>query len=208
MIKQPNKHELRTKETRTLLLQAAETIFVRDGYEGAELGEIAALAGRTKGAIYAQFKSKEDVFLALIEEKTKRRRAKMKELLAESSSQEENLAIFRKYCLNLSEDQTWALLLLEFKLYALRHPESRARLEKSYDDIIPGNPEKVLVQLLGSAGKGPNALKRSVAAYAILPLLQALAVEAQFVPSLLVETQVEKVAARVFDALLPLREKK
>src|SRR6266702_1981816 len=52
-----SKHELRTRETRELLLHAAETIFVRDGYEGAELGEVAALAGRTKGAIYAHFKS-------------------------------------------------------------------------------------------------------------------------------------------------------
>lgn len=33
--KKPNKQDLRTKETRELLLRAAETIFVRDGYEGA-----------------------------------------------------------------------------------------------------------------------------------------------------------------------------
>ena len=57
-VKKVNKHELKTRETRELLLQAAKTVFVRDGYEGAELGEIAALAGRTKGAIYAQFESK------------------------------------------------------------------------------------------------------------------------------------------------------
>jgi AcrR family transcriptional regulator len=72
-----NKHELRTRETRELLLHAAEKIFVRDGYEGAELGEIAALAGRTKGAIYAHFKSKEDIFLALVEHHTLRYRAQM-----------------------------------------------------------------------------------------------------------------------------------
>ena len=72
-----NKHELKTRETRALLIAAAETIFVRDGYEGAELGEIAALAGRTKGAIYAQFASKEDIFLALIEERTRIYREEM-----------------------------------------------------------------------------------------------------------------------------------
>src|SRR5580698_5325809 len=77
-----NKHDLRTKETRELLLQAAKDVFVRDGYEGAELGEIAALAGRTKGAIYAQFKSKEDIFLALVEERAHCYRARMERLLA------------------------------------------------------------------------------------------------------------------------------
>src|SRR5882724_8946111 len=127
--KKLNKHEIRTKETRELLLQAAEKIFVRDGYEGAELGEIAALAGRTKGAIYAQFKSKEDVFLALIEENTKSRRAQMEKMLAKSTSQEENLAAFRQFYLDLADDQAWAILMLEFKLYALRHPESKELFE-------------------------------------------------------------------------------
>src|SRR5260370_18111942 len=123
-VKTANKHELRTRETRALLLQAAETIFVRDGYEGAELGEIAALAGRTKGAIYAQFKSKEDIFLALIEDDILRYRAQMSEMLAQSTSIEENLAAYRRFCLDLAENQSWALCLLEFKLFSIRHPES------------------------------------------------------------------------------------
>src|ERR1700731_4792540 len=94
-VKTANRHELRTRETRALLLAAAETIFVRDGYEGAELGEIAALAGRTKGAIYAQFKSKEDIFLALIEDRALRYRAQMEGLLAKSTTVEGNKAALR-----------------------------------------------------------------------------------------------------------------
>ena len=42
--------QARTKETRKLLLGAAEKIFVRDGYEKAQVAQIAASAGRTKGA--------------------------------------------------------------------------------------------------------------------------------------------------------------
>ena len=53
----PNKHQLRAKQTRELLLKSAEIVFVRDGYLGAELGEIATLAGRSKGAIYGHFNS-------------------------------------------------------------------------------------------------------------------------------------------------------
>jgi hypothetical protein len=34
----PNKHQLRAKQTRELLLKSAEIVFVRDGYLGAELG--------------------------------------------------------------------------------------------------------------------------------------------------------------------------
>src|ERR1700730_11825055 len=123
--KKINKHELRTKETRELLLRSAETIFVRDGYEGAELGEIAALAGRTKGAIYAQFTSKEDIFLALIEDRSNCYRARMEKILAKSPSVEENIAALRSFYRERVEDKAWSLLLLEFKLFAMRHPESK-----------------------------------------------------------------------------------
>src|SRR5580698_8581176 len=102
--KLPNKNELRTKETRELLLRAAETIFVRDGYEGAELGEIASLAGRTKGAIYAQFKSKEDIFLALVGDNMQRHRARMADLLKTSTSVEGNIALMRQFFLDMAEE--------------------------------------------------------------------------------------------------------
>src|SRR5438876_10190893 len=111
--KLPNKNELRTKETRDLLLRSAETIFVRDGYEGAELGEIASLAGRTKGAIYGHFKNKEDLFIALFAERTKHHANRMYEMLAESTSMEQNLNIFREFYAGTLEDKSWSLLLLE-----------------------------------------------------------------------------------------------
>lgn len=197
-----NKHELKTKETRRLLLQAAETIFVRDGYEGAELGEIAALAGRTKGAIYAQFKSKEDVFLALIEENTKSRRTQMEMMLAKSTSQEENLAAYRQFCLDLTNDQAWAILMLEFKLYALRHPESKDLLERHFEEILPDRSERKYVELLGPPGKGRDAISRMAAVFTIHPLLTALAVEAKFAPGLFDARVIKKMAGRIFDALL------
>jgi AcrR family transcriptional regulator len=198
----PNKHELRTRQTRELLLRSAETIFVRDGYEGAELGEIAALAGRTKGAIYAHFKSKEDVFLALIEEKTQNYRFHMEKLLAGSTSTEQNLKAYRQFCISMIEDPVWSLLLLEFKLFAIRHPESKERLQKHYDEVFPRNHEKKLIDLLGPVGGGKDAVSRSVGVQALQPLLSALAVEASFAPTLLDKKVLKKVAARVFDALM------
>lgn len=200
--KKISKHALKTQQTRALLLQSAETVFVRDGYEGAELGEIAALAGRTKGAIYAHFKSKEDIFLALVVQRTARYRAQMAEMLAGSTSIVENLAALRKLYLKLSEDRTWALLNLEFKLFALRHPESKAKLQRYLDEVLPGKEEKRFVHLLGSAGKGKNALGRLVAIQLLHPLLSAIAVEAEFSPDLLDERTVKKVANRIFDAFI------
>src|SRR5438045_6719007 len=97
MRKMLNKNERRTKETRDLLLRSAETIFVRDGYEGAELGEIASLAGRTKGAIYAHFENKEDLFIALFSERMTFYADRMREMLASSTRPEQSVQIVRKF---------------------------------------------------------------------------------------------------------------
>lgn len=203
-----NKHEQRTRETRQLLLQAAETIFVRDGYEGAELGEIAALAGRTKGAIYAHFKSKEDIFLALIEDHTVRYRAEMLEMLAKSRSVAGNMVALRQFMMKRAEDEAWALLLLEFKLFTIRHPESKKRLQSLYQDVMGNrNQEARYVEFLGPTGKGKKAISRTVAAHAMQPLLSGLLLESKLDPELFGPEAVKKVASRIFDALLDDEER-
>jgi AcrR family transcriptional regulator len=201
--KLPNKNALRTKETRDLLLRSAETIFVRDGYEGAELGEIASLAGRTKGAIYAHFENKEDLFIALFAERMRLYADRMLELLASSTSTEQNLQIFRKFYVGTVEDKNWLLLLLEFKLLAIRHPESKERLQRVHRELLPqARDEQAFTKIFGPGGHGKAALSRSVAVATLAPILSALAVEQQFEPTLLEESALRKVAARLFDALL------
>ncbi len=201
-VKTANKHELRTRETRSLLLHAAETIFVRDGYEGAELGEIAALAGRTKGAIYAQFKSKEDIFLALIEERSNCYRDRMAKILAKSPTVAENIAALRNFYMERTEDQAWSLLLLEFKLFAMRHPESKQRLQNLYAGMISSKDENKLVGIIGPAAKGKDAISRVVAIQSLQPVISALVLEAQLETNLSGKNVIKKVANRIFDALL------
>jgi AcrR family transcriptional regulator len=197
-----NKHELKTRETRALLIAAAETIFVRDGYEGAELGEIAALAGRTKGAIYAQFASKEDVFLALIEERTQRSRQEMEALLAKSKSVDGNLAALRAFYLKRVDDQAWNILLLEFKLFAMRHPESKKRLQDLYAGILSPNDESRFAEIIGAAAKGRDAISRVEAVQALQPMISGLVLEAQLGTNFSGKNVIKKITGRVFDALL------
>lgn len=200
-VEKPNKHELRTRETRERLLRAAEKIFVRDGYEAAELGEIAALAGRTKGAIYAHFESKEDIFLALVEDRRTRYRAEMMEQLAASTSLEENRKALRHFYLKLSEDESWMLLLLEFKLFAIRHPEAKKRFQGLMENMISVKQEKELSRILGAAGTGKDALSRVLAVQMLQPILSALAVEMQLYSDLEKDQTRRKVFGRIFDAL-------
>ena len=206
-IKTVNKHEQKTRETRALLLQAAETIFARDGYEGAELGEIAALAGRTKGAIYAQFKSKEDIFLVLIEERTRVHRLEMEKVLAKSTTVDDNIAAVRNFYLELAEDQTWSLLILEFKLFAIRHPELKKRVQSLYAGLLSRKDEKRIAEIIGPAAAGKDAISRVIAIQTLQPVISALALEAQLETNFSDKKVVETVANRIFDALLEVPRK-
>ena len=57
----------RKSQTRERLIDAAAQVFARQGFEAASLDEVAAAAGYTKGAVYSNFASKTDLFIALIE---------------------------------------------------------------------------------------------------------------------------------------------
>ena len=74
--------------TRDLLLTAAEQVFARVGYEKAQVEEIAVAAGFSKGALYAHFNSKEELFLALYEEKTAGSLAKLRHALDSAPTRE------------------------------------------------------------------------------------------------------------------------
>ena len=118
----------RAAATRKKLLAAAEKTFARDGFEAARLEDIASLAGYTRGAFYANFKSKEDIFFALLEEWVGRRIAEVSAVLARENTSEKRLRALRQHYAQIAKDRRLALLSLEFKLFAIRHPEAHARL--------------------------------------------------------------------------------
>src|SRR5215475_3892115 len=55
--------------TRASILQTAATIFAERGYTDTTLAELIARSGLTKGAFYFHFASKEQLALAVLEEK-------------------------------------------------------------------------------------------------------------------------------------------
>jgi AcrR family transcriptional regulator len=67
------------QETRRLLLDAAEQVFLRRGLRGSSVEEIAAEAGFTRGAFYSNFKSKDELFVELLHTRVYDRYAKLAE---------------------------------------------------------------------------------------------------------------------------------
>jgi AcrR family transcriptional regulator len=62
--------------TRAALLAAAREVFMRDGYAGASVTDIVALAGASVGSLYHHFTGKADLYLALFQEHNSERSAR------------------------------------------------------------------------------------------------------------------------------------
>src|SRR3712207_5988200 len=60
------------ERTRADLVDAAERRFTRDGFHATSVDQVAAEAGYTKGAVYSNFASKEDLFFAVYERRAER----------------------------------------------------------------------------------------------------------------------------------------
>src|ERR1700674_3832781 len=84
MIIEPLTPERRRQQTRDHLLAAAAEVFAERGFHGATLDEVAAVAGFTKGAVYSNFKNKEDLFLALFQANYDREMDGIRGVLADS----------------------------------------------------------------------------------------------------------------------------
>ncbi|MET0274492.1 MAG: helix-turn-helix domain-containing protein [Phenylobacterium sp.] len=61
-VKVPTRRALAKQQTRTKVLAAARRLFSEQGYEGATIRDIAAAAGMSTGAVFANFTDKSDLF--------------------------------------------------------------------------------------------------------------------------------------------------
>ena len=107
-------------------------MFAERGYHGASLDEVAAVAGFSKGAVYSNFKNKEDLFLALLESHYEREMAAVRATLEATDGPPEAhlsnfVALIREQFQRATGDN-WAMLYEEFFLYAMRNPTARERL--------------------------------------------------------------------------------
>jgi len=118
----------RAHATRKQLVDAARRIFARDGFEMARLEDIAAAAGKTRGAFYAHFRDKEDVFFAIFEEDMARDQERIWPPLSAATSRQERVEVLVQHLATLLSDRRRMMLNLEFKAYVIRHPRRQKRL--------------------------------------------------------------------------------
>ena len=119
----------RQAATRSELIDAAERLFSEQGFHATSLEAVADEAGYTKGAVYSNFSSKEDLFFAVYERRVERFLPELQGALERTSDVgEAMLSVTAAHRARRErEPDGWLAVFLEFWTHVLRHPEHRAR---------------------------------------------------------------------------------
>ena len=115
--------------TRNCLMKSAAKVFARRGLQQASIDEVAGEAGYTKGAFYANFKNKEELFLAMLDERFAKRLEEIDRVLESGASvQDQARQAGQDFTDYLRTDPEWSRLFFEFAVQAMRDEDFRQEL--------------------------------------------------------------------------------
>jgi len=118
-------------DTREKLFEAAARVFEEQGIGGASIEAIAAAAGFTRGAFYSNFKSKDELIIAMLEDHVEQSIGRIRDLL----EKHKNLADFIDALKTVGRSQQdplgrSPLLHMEMILFVARAEKRRPELAK------------------------------------------------------------------------------
>ena len=119
-------------QTRTQLVATAKQMFFKDGCHPTSLEKVADIAGYSKGAVYSNFRSKDELCAAVLDEIRAERFAEVLELVA----QPDRFEALREWAERVIGDPGWTPLEAEFALHARRNEQLRTELAARLDNII------------------------------------------------------------------------
>lgn len=119
-------------QTRTQLLATAKQMFFTDGYHPTSLEKVADAAGYSKGAVYSNFRNKDELCVAVLDEIRAERFSEVLELV----SQPNRFDALRDWADRVIGDPGWTPLEAEFALHVRPNERLRTEYAARLDDII------------------------------------------------------------------------
>ena len=163
--------------TRARLIQSAERVFLKKGFLAASIGQIARTAGYTTGAVYSNFASKEELGLAVIQQRMVAGiTALQQELTDASPTVPSRLTALERWGDRELGNEAWVVLVTEFVLTARHKPPMRAQFSQDLRSArvviaeildgqsqelgvdLPMGPERLAAAILG-LGMGLSVLR-------------------------------------------------
>jgi len=129
------RQEERRARTRAALLRAAATAFANRGFDGASIDAIAASVGLSKGAVYAHFPSKLELYLEVLGALLEQAEWRLERVAAAIRAGSGPLEAARQY-LGLGGDAQHAALMSELWRTAAIEPQIRGTVERFVDERL------------------------------------------------------------------------
>jgi AcrR family transcriptional regulator len=126
----------RQARTRELLMESAATVAARRGIERASLDEVAERAGFTKGAVYANFGNKEELFLAMLDAHFEARLEELDRIVSTEADPDTQAREAAQGLMRMLDAQPEShRLFFEFAVYAARNEGFREQLVARYRSL-------------------------------------------------------------------------
>jgi AcrR family transcriptional regulator len=188
-VRRPSRADVRRR-----LLDAALQVFAERGYANASLDEVAAAAGLTKGAIYSNFASKDEIFFAMLDQEVHNRVQAVRAALQTGSADPSRPADRRPataeevghyLAATITDRRDWQLVFVDFWLRAVRNEEVRRQFLTHRQALRTVIAE--LVEQFLPPRPGPNQLSVEDAVTLVFAVSNGLAIEQNIDPTFVSE---------------------
>jgi AcrR family transcriptional regulator len=179
----------KAEKTRADLIAAAARVFAEKGYEAASVADLASAAGYTKGALYAHFPSKADLFKTMITEAGEVSAEHVEQAWQADTGEE----AFEHH------DLAGALISLEAYLFALRHPEDAGMLVQLAETQIAASARQAMSQRIGTTDGDPTQ-EDVDNALAVSAFFTIGTIFREILPGMDVTSSFERVTERLFSS--------
>lgn len=167
----PKVSEQHRAERRAQILSSAIQCFSEQGYENTTVDDIVRAAGISKGMVYTYFKSKEAIFLGIVDDKTNQFMDHLDEVLYTLPTAWEKLSYvldIRRHRPLTIESRKWTSVYLEFFLSSSRDEHRQTFMRERYQRYL-----KLLVDVIED-GKRSGEFREDINARSIAALYWAL----------------------------------
>lgn len=114
--------------TRARLIEAAEKVFIRSGFDASSVERIAEAAGFSRGAFYSNFLDKDELFVAVLNKRHLATSSALEEVFRREPNVDQRLQAVRDWYVSQEQQRPWIILETEFNLRALRNRAVKKRL--------------------------------------------------------------------------------
>ena len=136
------------------LLDAALETFAELGFAAASVEDVCRRGGFTRGAFYSSFRTKDELFAALITRESARNLAHAREQLAGVEHEADPVTAAVDRCVStFRADRTWVLVHTEYLLQAARSPEAATVLRRQSAAVLD-DLAGFVTEVAGRAGIG------------------------------------------------------